>query len=80
MLIFDVIIVGAYFLVPITLIIFLRRFRQVLLEDLRSELKWFALLTFAGGMDHLCTALNLLPGNLVLKGRSPYCLFHRGES
>jgi hypothetical protein len=63
----DAIIVMAYFIIPITLLYFVRRFRSVLLQDLQNELHWFSLLTCSGGMDHLLTAFGILPTNIYIK-------------
>src|SRR6185437_12757902 len=68
--ILDTVSVMAYFIVPIVLVWFLRRFQTILLGNLRTEIKWFALLTASGGVDHLLTALGILPGNVPIQGMS----------
>lgn len=66
--ILDTVSVVAYFIVPIVLVWFLRRFNTILLGNLRTEIKWFALLTASGGVDHLLTAIGILPGNVQIQG------------
>ena len=65
--ILEAVSIVAYFIVPIVLVWFLRHFTTTLLGNLRTELKWFAVLTASGGVDHLLTASGILPGNVLIQ-------------
>jgi hypothetical protein len=52
---FDYLIAASNFVASAALLLFVTRFRGVLLADLACELRWFALLFFVSGVNQLVT-------------------------